>query len=148
MSRKAKKRPPKCCKPDCFNCPYVDCRYDELETDDYTESNQRDYELYKESTGRNYHKGTDKDYRNKRQNAYNKENPRKRDQSSYLKQYYQEHREDILRKMKENYDTEKNTKNCRRWRKKNLEKRRKYDHERYLRRKEDGEFAKGRKESV
>ena len=143
-----KKKPKNCCHPDCFNCPYVDCRYDGLETSDYTETNKRDYDLYEDSTGRKYHKGTDSKYRNERQQAYHRENPRKRDQSLYLKQYYLDHRDEILKKKKENYDTKKNTKKCRKWRKKNIEKKREYDRQRYLSRKEAGEFAKDRKEAV
>lgn len=148
MGKKANKRPPKCCKPDCFNCPYADCRYDKLDTEDYTESNKRDYELYEDSTGRKYHKGTDKDFRIARQTAYNRENPRKRDRITYNQSYYESHREDILKKLKDNYNTEENTKKCRKYRKKNREKMREYDHKRYLRRKEAGEFAKTRKEAV
>ena len=147
MSRKRVK-PPKCCSPDCFNCPYTDCRYDKLDTEDYTESNKRDYELYEESAGRKYHKGTDKDFRIARQIAYDRENPKKRDQSSYFQSYYQLHRDEILKKMKENYNTAENTKRCRKWRKKNIEKKREYDRKRYLRRKEAGEFAKDRKEAL
>lgn len=146
MGRK-KKKPPKCCSPDCFNCPYADCRYDELDTNDYTESNQRDYFIYEDSTGRKYHKGTDNDYRADRNKAYHRENPTNRDQKEYMKKYYQEHKDEILGRRKENYSTKKNTKNCRRWRKKNIEKKREYDRQRYLRRKEAGEFARG-KETV
>lgn len=136
------KRPPKCCKPDCFNCPYTDCRYEGIDTDDYTETNRRDYELYEDSTGRKYHKGTDKDYRIARQMAYDREHRKQRDKKEYLKEYYQKHKEEIKERMKQNYDTSKNTKRCKKWRQKNKEKKKQYDKERYLRRKEENEQRK------
>ena len=37
-----KKKPPKCCYPDCFNCPYADCRYDRLESDDFEPDQMED----------------------------------------------------------------------------------------------------------
>lgn len=141
-------KPKRCCHPDCFNCPYKDCRYDGMETVDYTETNQRDYDLYEDSTGRKYHKGNDSDYRIARQQAYNRENPKPRDRKEYLKQYYKDHKQEILEKQKEKYDTAENTRKCRKWRIKNINKRREYDHQRYLRRKEAGEFDKHRKETV
>lgn len=145
---KMMKKPKKCCKPDCFNCPYSDCRYDGMDTDDFTETNKLDYLIYEESTGRKYHKGTDKEYRTKRQEAYNRENRKPRDQKEYLKKYYQENRERILENRKETYSTKKNTVKCRRWRNKNKEKKREYDRKRYLERKERVEFAKHRKKAV
>lgn len=131
-----KKRPPKCCKPDCFNCPYVDCRYDGMDTNDYTETNIRDYQLYEDSTGRKYHKGADKAYRTNRQMAYNREHPKKRDQKEYMREYYKTHRDEILAREKEKYDSKKNTIKCRKWRKKNPEHKREYDRQRYLKIKE------------
>lgn len=142
-----KKKPEKCCKPDCFNCPYSDCRYDRLDYDDFKESNQRDYWVFEDSTGRKYHKGSDPEYRRLMQLAYNRKNQRKRDQKEYQRSYYQAHREEILKNQKEKYNSKENTLKCRKWRKKNIEKKREYDHQRYLRRKEAGEFAK-RKEAV
>lgn len=32
------KKPSKCCKPDCFHCPYPDCIYDGMEIEDYVDS--------------------------------------------------------------------------------------------------------------
>ena len=37
-----KKKPPKCCYPDCFNCPYADCRYDRLESEDFEPDQMED----------------------------------------------------------------------------------------------------------
>lgn len=36
------KKPPKCCYPDCFSCPYVECRYDRLESDDFEPDQMED----------------------------------------------------------------------------------------------------------
>lgn len=127
---KEMKRPPKCCKPDCFNCPYVDCRYDGMDAEDYSETNNRDYELYKDDTGRCLHRPEDKLYKSARQVAYRRANP------EYLRQYYINHRGRILAKRKSEYETDKNTATCKRWREKNKDKKRAYDRKRYLRRKE------------
>ena len=35
-----KKKPPKCCVPNCFNCPYVECRYSGMEIEDYLEGDE------------------------------------------------------------------------------------------------------------
>lgn len=141
-----RKKPDKCCKPNCFECPYKDCRYDGIDTVDFSETNNRDYELYEESTGRKYHKGSDMVYRIERQKAYNRENPIKRDLADYNKKYYQEHKEELLSSAKEKYDTKKNTKKCKAWRKRNIEHKREYDRKRYLRKKEEMELA--RKEAI
>ena len=37
-----KKKPPKCSYPDCFNCPYADCRYDRLESEDFEPDQMED----------------------------------------------------------------------------------------------------------
>lgn len=131
------KKPLNCCKPNCFQCPYPDCLYDGMDTEDFSETNNRDYELYEESTGRKYHKGTDSSYRIERQKAYNRENTVKRDLTEYNRKYYKEHKEEILLNAKQKYDTRKNTKKCSAWRKKNVEHKREYDRQRYLRRKEN-----------
>lgn len=130
-----KTKPKKCCHPNCFECPYKDCRWQEMTSQDFSESNSRDYELFESATGGKYHKGTDKEYRNLRQMAYRSEHPVKRERVDYHRKYYKEHCEEIKRQQKENYDTRKNTKSCRRWRKKNIEKKREYDRQRYLKRK-------------
>lgn len=31
------KKPSKCCKPDCFHCPYPDCIYNGMEIEDYVD---------------------------------------------------------------------------------------------------------------
>lgn len=116
-----------------------------MDTSDYTETNERDYELYEDSTGMKYHKGTDKAYMHARQTAYHRENPSERDRSEYMREYYLAHREEIIERSKSNYDTKKNTIRCRKYRRKKAEKKREYDRQRYLKRKEIGEFAKGTK---
>lgn len=141
-----RKKPDKCCKPNCFECPYKDCRYDGIDTVDFSETNNRDYELYEESTGRKYRKGPDPTYRMERQKAYNRENPVKRDVTEYNRKYYQTHKESILLSAKSKYSTEKNTSRCRAWRKKNMKHKREYDKQRYLRKKEEMELA--RKEAI
>lgn len=70
-----KTKPKKCCHPNCFDCPYKDCRWQEMTSQDFSESNSRDYELFESATGWKYHKGTDKEYRNLRQMAYRSEHP-------------------------------------------------------------------------
>jgi len=102
------KRPTKCCKPDCFNCPYAHCAYEDIETE----------------------------YQSQYYFEHQKEISAKR------KRYYAENRSKILARQKKNYDKEENSLKCRNWREKNLEKRRIYEHERYLRRKEAGIDAK------
>ena len=121
------KRPIKCCQPDCFKCPYVDCRYDRLEVEDYTESNKRDYELYEAYTGNKLHKPSDKDYRNKRNTAYQRRNRRYVNRHEYNQKYYETHKEEIKRKAKENYDAEQNAIKCRKYRKKHKEEKQAYD---------------------
>lgn len=131
------KKPKNCVYPNCQECIYADCRYDRLEVEDYTESNNRDYELYESETGRKLHKGTDKEYRTKRQTAYNRKRGIKRDRTEYNKKYYKEHRNEILEKAKMNYDTKTNTRSCRKYRKKNLEKRKEYEKQYYELHKEE-----------
>lgn len=41
---KKQKRPIGCIYPDCLNCPLSDCEYNELESEDYAESRERDLE--------------------------------------------------------------------------------------------------------
>lgn len=130
-----KTKPKNCCYPNCFECPYKDCRWEKMTSQDFSESNNRDYELFEDANGEKYHKGTDNEYRNLRQMAYRLEHPEKRERTDYHRKYYKEHCEEIKRRKKENYDTRKNTKSCRRWRKKNVEKKREYDRQRYLKRK-------------
>lgn len=107
-------KPKKCCHPDCFNCPYADCIWDELTSSDMSETNNRDYQFYEESTGEKYHKGTD--------NEYNK-------------QYYLKNKERIKKNRSSSYDTDCNTKKCKKWRKSHMEHKKEYDRKRYLQRK-------------
>lgn len=104
-------KPKKCCHPDCFNCPYADCIWDELTSRDMSETNNRDYQFYEESTGEKYHKGTDNEYRAERERLYRKEHPVKRDRSEYNKQYYLKNKERIKKNRSSSYDTDCNTKN-------------------------------------
>lgn len=130
------KKPPKCCHPNCQQCPYVDCRYCRLEVEDFTETNNRDYFLYEDSTGRKYHKGTDKEYRNARNTAYQRRNRKYVDRHEYNQKYYQEHGEEIKARMCAEYNTEENTKKCRKYAKKHKEQRKEYYRQYYLRNKE------------
>ena len=131
------KRPPKCCHPNCFECPYTDCRYDRLEAEDYTETNNRDYFLYEDSTGQKLHKPTDKEYQNKRHTAYQRKNRKYVDRHDYNQKYYLKHGEEIKAKKRTNYDTKTNTIKCRKYRKKNLEKRKSYERDYYLKHAEE-----------
>lgn len=128
-------KPKKCCHPDCFHCPYVDCRWDELTSRDMSETNNRDYQLYEESTGEKYHKGTDNEYRAERERVYRKEHPVKRDRSEYNKQYYLKNKERIKKNRSSSYDTACNTKQCKKWRKSHMEYKKEYERKRYLQRK-------------
>lgn len=49
-----------------------------------------------------------------------------------MKKYYQEHRDKILQRKKETYDTAKNTRKCRKYRKTHLESRKEYERNYYL----------------
>lgn len=130
------KKPPKCCHPNCFECPYVDCRYGRLEVEDYTETNNRDYFLYEDSTGIKYCKGTDKEYRNARQTAYQRRNRKYVDRHEYNQKYYEEHSEEIKERMRSEYNTEENTKKCRKYAKSHKEQRKEYYRQYYLRNRE------------
>ena len=105
--------------------------YEKLEIEDYTETNKRDYEIHESETGEKYRKGTDKEYRYKRQVAYQRRNPKKRDTSEYHKAYYQKNRDKILEQKKEKYDTKTNTEKCRKYREENKERRREYERQYY-----------------
>lgn len=78
-------------------------------------------------TGEKLHKKSDKEYRNKRQTAYQRKNRKYVDRHMYNKQYYAVHGEEIKQKKKQNYDTEQNTIKCRKYRKKHIEERKSYD---------------------
>lgn len=125
------KKPPKCCHPNCFECPYTDCRYDRLEVEDYTESNNRDYFLFEDSRGRKLHKPSDREYRNARQTAYKRKNRKYVDRHNYNKQYYEEYGEEIKAKKREDYDTTENTRKCRKWYKRHKADKKVYDKTRY-----------------
>lgn len=111
-------KPKKCCFPHCMECIYVDCRYDRLEVEDYTESNKRDYFLHEDSTGKKLHKKYDKEYQYGRDIAYQRRNRKYVDRHEYNQKYYAEHGEEIKRKNRDNYDKKKNTIKCRKYRKK------------------------------
>lgn len=130
------KKPPKCCHPNCFDCPYADCRYDRLEVEDFTETNNRDYFLYEDSTGRKYRKGADKEYRNARNTAYKRRNGKYIDRHEYNQRYYQEHKEEIKERIHSKYNTEENTKKCRKYAKAHKEQRKEYYRQYYLRNRE------------
>lgn len=130
------KKPPKCCHPNCFECPYVDCRYDRLEVEDFTETNNRDYSLYEDSTGEKLHKRTDKEYRNARQTAYQRKNRKYVDRHEYNQKYYVEHGEEIKERMRKEYDTKKNTVKCRKYARKHRKQRKEYYREYYLKNRE------------
>lgn len=121
------KRLPKCVHPDCEHCPYKDCRWDTLTTADYTETNNRDYFLYRDSTGRALHKGSDPEYQYQRQLAYQREHRKPVDRHEYNQKYYAKHGEEIRQRQHDNYDTKENTKKCRKYRKKHLAKRKAYE---------------------
>lgn len=126
------KKPLKCCHPDCFKCPYVDCRYDRLEIEDFTETNNRDYFLYEDSTGRKLHKPMDKEYVRARNLAYQRRNRKYIDRHEYNQKYYQEHGDEIKERMHSEYDTKKNTIKCRKYSRTHKEQRKEYYRQYYL----------------
>lgn len=132
----SKKQPQNCCYPNCFECPYVDCRYDRLEVEDYTESNKRDYALYEQETGHKLHPKQDKEYTNKRHTAYQRRNRKYVDRHEYNQKYYELHGDEIRKKAKENYDRGINTIKCRKYRKEHLDERKQYEKEYYEKNKE------------
>jgi len=107
------KKPPKCCHPNCFKCPYVECRWNDMTTDDYTETNRRDYELYEDSTGRKYHKGSDEEYRKNWVSAYNRSERGKSAQKRYRDS--EKGKENERRKRKRKIASGKNAESCRRY---------------------------------
>lgn len=121
------KKPAKCCYPNCLECPYLDCRYDRLEAEDYTESNKRDYEMYEAYTGEKLHKSTDRDYQIARRTAYQRKHRKYVDRHEYNQKYYAEHSEEIKQNMRDKYDTKKNTVKCREYRKSHNEKCKAYE---------------------
>lgn len=131
------KKPSKCCYPNCLNCPYDDCYYDVLEVEDYTESNERDYDFYEQDKGVKLHKGTDEEYRKYRELAYQRRNRKYIDRHEYNQEYYKKHSEEIKAKAKEKYDTKTNTIKCRKYRNKNIEHKKQYDKEYYEKNKEE-----------
>jgi len=132
LQAKMNKKPKRCCYPNCFECPYTDCRYDRLEVEDYTESNNRDYILHEADTGKKLHHQSDKEYRNARITAYQRRNRRYVDRHEYNQRYYAEHGDEIKQKMRDSYDTKKNTKKCRKYRKANRDKVDSYQKSYYL----------------
>lgn len=142
-------KPKNCCHPDCFHCPYNDCIYDRLEVEDFSETNDRDYWIYEDSTGKKLHQSKDKDYRNARKTAYNRKAGNHRDRHEYNQKYYAEHGKEIREKRKQNYDTKKNTAKCRKYRKKNKEHEKERQREYYLaNREKKQEYARKRYEMM
>jgi hypothetical protein len=102
---------------------------------DYSETNDRDYWLYEDSTGDKYHKKADREYQNARSTQYHREHPEHRSKKQYpeyQKKYYQEHRERIIENQRLKYDTAKNTERCRRYREENAEMIKCYQREYYI----------------
>lgn len=128
------KKPPKCCHPNCEQCPYKDCRYSLLEPSDYTETNNRDYFLHYDSTGRKLHQPADKSYKNARCVAVRRNDEKRKE---YMHRYYVSHREELIEKAHERYDTAKNTEQGRKWRKANSRHKKSYDRKRYLENREE-----------
>lgn len=114
-------KPKNCTYPDCFNCPYKDCRYDRLEVEDFTETNNRDYFIHEDSIGKKLHQPSDKSYRNARQTAYARRKNKYRDRHEYNQKYYEEHGEEIKERKRLKYDTKTNTKECRKYRRKHAD---------------------------
>lgn len=74
------KRPAKCCKPDCFHCPYADCKYEGMDAEDF-KSDAVENDVPREVQ-----------MRRARANRYAAKNREKIRQYS-LKHYYENHEE-------------------------------------------------------
>lgn len=126
-----KTKPKKCCYPDCFNCPYVDCRWDCASPSQYayihSEAGKAAQERYNKSE-----KGKERDKRRQKRRIESGKN------AEMCRKYYARNREKIL-----------DAKKCKRNEKLRIlkEKRREYDRQRYLKRKEAKQSAE-RKEAV
>lgn len=126
-----KTKPKKCCYPDCFNCPYVDCRWDCANPSQYayihSEAGKAAQERYNKSE-----KGKERDKRRAKKRIESGKN------AEMCRAYYARNREKIL-----------DAKKCKRNEKLRIlkEKRREYDRQRYLKRKEAKQSAE-RKEAV
>lgn len=126
-----KTKPKKCCYPDCFDCPYVDCRWDCTNPSQYayihSEAGKAAQERYNKSE-----KGKERDKRRAKKRIESGKN------AEMCRAYYARNREKIL-------DAKKSKRNEKLRILK--EKRREYDRQRYLRRKEAKQSAE-RKEAV
>lgn len=131
------KKPLKCCHPDCLHCPYKDCRYDRLEAIDYSESNNRDYDHHEAWTGKKLHVHADKIYQTKRQTAYMRNHRKYYDRHNYNQRYYSEHKEEICQKQRAEYNTKKNTRKCKEYRKNHRAERQAYEKSYYEKHKEE-----------
>ena len=113
-------KPSLCTHPDCFSCPYKDCRYEQMTVEEYVESNKRDKEYkeplplmeYKQRSFdcsgrkeyyRNYYQ-KNREHKNRVSKEYRKRTNYKVSwdhRREYYKQWYSEHREEKIAKMKE-----------------------------------------------
>lgn len=107
---KTKNKPLKCCHPNCFECPYDDCKYDRLETQDYDSSKCLDLEIL--GRNKNYIQANIQDIRCRR-NSVVRGNRKYYDRHEYNKKYYSEHKEEIKEYVKSKYNTKDNTEKCR-----------------------------------
>ena len=121
MSKKSAK-PKFCTIPDCFSCPYKDCRYSQLTIEEYVEQNRRDREHEErrvrgeyqqrsfDNSGRNeYYRKYYQEHREEmsrsarewRRRTHYKDETDRRD---YYKKYYQTHREEMLKRAKDRHN--------------------------------------------
>ena len=100
-----KTRPKNCCYPDCFHCPYVDCRWNgDPAIWKYNHSDAgklRDKKYMKSEKGKEAQKRYDQSEKGKERS---KRKAKKRNKSGKnaeaCRRYYAKHREEILRKKK------------------------------------------------
>ena len=113
-------KPKHCTIPDCFSCPYKDCRYQQMTIEDYIEQNQRDrdhseHELPEyqqrsfDNSGRkeyfrNYYR-KNREHRSRMSKEWRRRTHYKdeSDRREYYKKYYQTHRAEMLEKAKMRY---------------------------------------------
>lgn len=153
-----KSKPELCTLPDCFSCPYEDCRYEQMTLDDYVEIRLREKSI-SANTGRKC-----QDIREYKRRYYldNREEIKLRAKKYYTdhlqqersrmrkyyethieemrerdRKYYEEHRDEILERKRQRSRTEDFREKRRKYREENRERINAARRERYARKKQE-----------
>lgn len=122
-------KPSLCCHPDCYNCPYADCIYEQLEIEDFISVDEHEKSVQSEI---------------KLFSGYVRKSRRPRGQSGrkyydlhdYNQKYYKENAESIKEFKRLTYDREENAKKCKKYAENNKEHLKEYHKSYYQRNKE------------